>query len=359
MSGFASPEMAATLNLGVGTISANQQIVFTKYIRVVLPLDGFVFWVKAELVSASSLINASSLNSYVINRPRQFAEPANAANEIIANGSLHYASNAMQEPDASYTSNQVIFTSETEVKDFNAVSPTVLYIGTWQGVRFSFSQRRSFYQQAGLYHYVGNAIYATMATQIIDTIAGFDTRNVIVSNSLPLWLGMNQLTPVYPYPASQDLTLYPAELVPTNLKPPYGAVTIRDTQAIQAMPYQDAVSSQWQLVSETVEITMYGYRNFNALDFVAYVMNLSVATPNDIFGIMNFPVIEDLKHPQVEMQVIAQAKRVVFEINYYQQRMRNFARQVITSCIPSFVTYNYPEYIASVFADIDAVTNTV
>ena len=346
------PEMAATLNLGTETLSSRQQIVFTKYIRVVLPIDGFVFWVRAELVGASAIVNASALNTYVINKTQDYMEPADASNQIVALGSLHYASSATQTPDANYTRNQVIFTSEIEIKDFNAVSPNVIYIGVWQGVRFSFSQRRKFYQQADIYHYVGDAIYATMATQIIDSLAGFDTRNVIVSNSLPLWLAMNQAYPIFPYPPGQNLPLYPADLAPTNLVPPYGTVMIRDTEAIQALPVQNSSSSQRQLVSEAVDITIYGYRNFNALDFVAYVMNLSIATPEDVFGIMNFPVVQDVKQGQVELEVIAQAKQVTFEINYYQQRMCNIARQLILECIPAFDITPYPEYFTSAYAAI-------
>ncbi|HDY3908742.1 TPA: hypothetical protein RPD80_004851, partial [Salmonella enterica] len=52
-------------------------------------------------------------------------------------------------------------------------------------------------------------------------------------------------------------------------------------------------------------------------------------------GVMNIPVIQDERVTQNELNIIAMRKKVKFKVNYYQQRMRNVARRLITSAIPS------------------------
>jgi len=42
----AKPQLASGLAQGVETISNYEQITFTLYVKLVLPLDGYVFWVK-------------------------------------------------------------------------------------------------------------------------------------------------------------------------------------------------------------------------------------------------------------------------------------------------------------------------
>ena len=54
----AKGEMAAGLAQGVETISLNQTVTFTLYVKLVLPLDGYVFWVNAALLTDSALYNA-------------------------------------------------------------------------------------------------------------------------------------------------------------------------------------------------------------------------------------------------------------------------------------------------------------
>jgi len=59
--------LAADLAEGVIAIGQDQEITFTKYVRLVLPVDGYVFWVKADLVGPSALLNAGRLNSVALN----------------------------------------------------------------------------------------------------------------------------------------------------------------------------------------------------------------------------------------------------------------------------------------------------
>jgi hypothetical protein len=209
--GTQSP-LNAALKAGLESLDQQQIVTFTKYVKLVLPLDGYVFWVKADLLSASAVFNVARLNAAPYNAAPRVVAPAAM---IEAKGSLHVASDSRQEETETYAVNRVIFTSEQPVQAFTEIGPTVLYIAEHEGIRFAFSARRSFYRQADLYHYVGNAVYSDMATQIVDKLDGFDTSNVIVSNSLPLWLALNGYGPPYAQ-FGNSILLYPSFLLPAR-----------------------------------------------------------------------------------------------------------------------------------------------
>ena len=61
-SGAKTP-LGASLADGLNTISLNQELTFTLYVKLVLPLDGYVFWVNASLLTDSALYNASQYNA--------------------------------------------------------------------------------------------------------------------------------------------------------------------------------------------------------------------------------------------------------------------------------------------------------
>lgn len=296
----ASHQLAAGLAAGVTTISENQEVTFVQYQRVVLPLDGFVFWVKSGLLAGSTY------------------------SSVTVKGSLHYASGVNQDEGATAVTNAVIFTSLEDISDFQAISPTTIYIATYDGMRFAFNERKPFYRQAELNHYRGNAVYSVMDSQILDAVP-VDT-SLVVSNSLPLWLALNAIMPVYP-----------SHLVPQNLPPPYAAVYIKpeSTQALGSAPVLDLYSSHTQLTRETARITIYGLRNNDALDFQDYVFQNSLDTDN--FGVMNIPTIRDDKRTQSELAVLAIKKTFEIEISYYQSRVRDVARQLIKHAFAQIV----------------------
>ena len=337
-------QLGATLRASTETLSQEQEITFQLYVKLTLPLDGYVFWVNASTITPGAMLNTGVINGpSPINGPPQLlvSSPYMAPRiSFCAKGSLHYQTTAQQTDEANYSLNQIVFTSETDINDLNFVSPTLLYIGTWQGVRFAFSERRQFYQQAGIRHYGGVAVTAVMATQILDEPFAFDATNVVVSNSLPLWLSMNQMQPPIPFIASQNLPLYPSALVPQNAAPPYGVVNVVSTKELQPTPVFDRHSNTWQLVTDEVEIVIYGYRNFNAMDFRDYVYNVS--TWYNVFGVMNSPIIQDVKEGSKELQTLSMKKKITFQINYYQQRMRHIARQYVESVIAKFITTGTP-----------------
>lgn len=334
--------LASDLAEGVNAISSEQVVRFTKYVRLVLPLDGFVFWVRADLLSPSALANAFVANPFYLDGAgAPVGVPLNSAPRLItpaafvdAKGSLHYATDTRQEEASTYAQNRVVFTSLDEVQDLNEIGPNVLFIGTIDGVRFAFSTRGSFYRQAKLYHYVGNAVYSELDTQLVDKLDGFNSRDVVVSNSLPLWLALNGYVPFYGFAC--PITLYPSFLVPNNLAPPYGSVHIapESTRSLAGAPFLTSSSTHSQLCAETVKVTMFGARNFTALDFLDCVMQRS--RDYEDFGIMNMPAVRDEKRTQAELNAIAQKKSVVFEISYYQQRVNDVARQMILSAIPTY-----------------------
>lgn len=298
-------DLAAPIREGLEQISRDQEITFTLYRKYIFPADKFVYWIKGSIL---------------VDPPEILT--------ITVKGSLHRSANETQAEDGTYAINRIIFTSEEQVDNFNDVDPEDIWIGEFDGVRFAFnailSQR---YVQAGIWHYIGDAIYPAMETQIIDTPEQLDAIDLVVSNSLPIWMTLTQ---------GGTIPVYPSFLVSDNIRPPYIAVHIypEGTQAIQAAPWIDSDSSRYQLVQDRVRVTMYGLNNKAALDWMQYVADYSMSS--DVLGLMNMPVPRDEKRIQTELSVIAQKKTVEFDVNYYQNVAYDVARQLILSA-----TVNY------------------
>lgn len=322
---FAS-QLAAALKSGVQAISRGQTMSFQAYVRTVLPVDGYVFWINASLLSASQLA-AAGLTS---------------AAPVSVIGSLHFVTDGTMHEDENIAVHKMIFTATEEIAALAEIAPTVLYLATWTSPQghsfpFSFSRRDSFYQQSGLNHYIGDAVYPAFRAQLIDTLNGFDQRPV-VSNSLPAWLALSnaQALPLPTLPINISIPLYPSFAVPDNLAPPYGVVHIvpEGTRALQPVPYRAANGSRWQLCADRVRVTLYGLRSDDALTFADMVLDYSLTTGT--FGIMNGPAVRDEKRTQQELAAIAMKKTVEFEVSYYQSAMRQIALLTIQSAIPSF-----------------------
>ena len=316
----------AALELGVDVLSGGQTVNFTPYIKTILPIDGYVFWLNANLLSPQ-LLATHGLSS---------------ADDVVVNGSLHYASVGNQAEDETIVVRRVTFTAEEEIQAFAAIAPEVLYVATWQvgdygSFRFTFSSRGSFYFQAGQYHYVGDAIYPAFAAQMIDNLADFDTRQV-VSSSMPIWLSMLSAVP-YVSLVTISLPVYPAFLVPDNLVPAYAAISIptEGTRALQALPARGPTSSRSQLCADRVRVTLYGLRNDDACDYLDYVIDYCTNTSN--LGLMNTPCIQDGRRVQTELTALAQQKFIDFEVSYNQARSRDIARQTIQSIVPTFASF--------------------
>jgi hypothetical protein len=306
-------ELAGDLAAGVDAISSNQTITFTKYIKIISQIDGFVFWVKADL-----------------------AFPGDSNNTFDAAGSLHYTTDNRQTSEGNYAVNRVVFTSQRPINELAQVGASTIWVGSFDTVKFAFSQQRSFYRQSGLYHYAGDAVYAVMRTQLIDSIEDLD-QSLVVSNSIPIWLSMNNVVDEPWQLFRQPARLYPAFLSTEELRPPFGTVEVVDGSgaAIEMAPALGRRLDHTQLVRERVRITLWGLGNADAMDFVDFVNQYSLDT--NLFGISNMPAIRDPHFKQVELGTLGKKKVIEFDINYNQRAVRDVARQLILSAVPTFI----------------------
>ena len=287
------------------------------------------------------------MNSRMLNQP---ISVITAAPYAEAQGSLHIATALRQDETETYAVNRVVFTAEQEVKDLNQIGPNCMFIAVVDGVKFAFSSRGSFYEQAKLWHYRGDAVYSDMDLQIVDDPLAFDARSIVVSNSLPLWLSFNGYEPPI-YGFGNTIPLFPSFLVPSNLPPPYGAIHVfpEATQALASAPHIGRKSSHHQLTYDRVRITTYGVRNDEAMTFLDCVNQRSLDYGE--FGIMNIPTWQDEKRPQVELAAIAQKKSITFEIDYHQRSIRQIARQLIVSAFASY----YPTDVVTEPVELEAI----
>ena len=316
----AKTPLGSSIAEGVNTISMNQEVTFILYVKLILPIDGSVFWVNSSLMSDSALYNAAQYGQTEYDK-MDYPAPKR---HLQVKGSLHYATEVKQLEDRTPSFNHMIFTSLTEVTDFNLVNPNMMYVALHEGIKFAFNSRQSFYRQADIYHYRGDALYSIMNTQLLDSLTDFDTIEPVVSNSLPIWLTLNKFFP-----------MYPSYLVAPNNPPPYASIDIdpAQTTALQDFQLLDKHSSPNQLVRDTVKITIYGKRNNDALNFVNYVLQYSIDTDN--IGLLNMPVIQDEKATQTEFGILAMKKTITFDISYYQSTVNNITRKLIESAVMS------------------------
>ena len=325
--GNGATPMGSDLLQGLRTLALDQQIKFRLYGRVVLPVDQFVFWVRAPLLKqptfALGLVNAT-----------QLAEDDMENCELTAKCSLHYTTDFRQEETENYAANRIVFTTNEEVQAFNDVAPGTMWIAEFDGLQFAFSSSSMRYRQANLWHYSGFALYADMQTQIIDRVQDFSGAQV-VSNSLPAWLAIQSYRPAWAFWGSLP-PMFPSFLVPDNEPPPFISVHVvpEGTRGLASAPTIDPrTSSHTQLCSDQVRITLWGTRNFNALDFVDAVNQYSMDT--GAIGIMNIPVVRDDKRTQAELRIIAQKKVIDVEVSYLQNTMRTIGTKLIRSAMPS------------------------
>jgi hypothetical protein len=305
------PPLGATLAAGVEQLSANQQVTFTLYKRLVLPLDGFVFWVNYNLVT-----------------PNAGDPPATR----VIQGSLHYSTETEQDEDGTLSINTIVFTALDHVDRFNQIDPQFMYLADYHGIKFCFNSQGKYYQQADLWHYLGIAVTSEMQTQIIDDINVLNSLSQIVSNSLPIWLAMPTYVP--PYPGfTCPFDIYPSFLVPANIPPPYASVHIEDTKSLSSAAFLGPKLTSTQLTSEIVRVTTYGVDNDDIITFLNFVLQYSADW--NYIGIMNMPIIEDEKKEQSEITAIAQKKTIKFKVSYLQESVRDIARQHILGCIVS------------------------
>lgn len=296
-------QLSGVLQAAVETISSGQEINFALYVKQVLPLDGFVYWINAAIVNPDELTRLGLTDSPL---------------SCTIKGSLHRQVVTEQNDTTSRDVNSIIFTPIEKTDDFNIQDPNSVYLGEYDGTQFAFSRMESRYTQSGIFHYRGMAILPTMRSQIIDSPDDISDEQII-SNSTPIWLALKQFA-----------TVYPSFLVPSNLNPPYIAADVRSTTPLQVAPLvYDGV--RYQLAQDSVRVTLYGFSNQKALDFVDFVVEKALY--GDEFGVTNIPIISDAKSNQVEINALAKKKTVDFDVNYYQATTRDISRKLIKDVI--------------------------
>jgi hypothetical protein len=249
--------------------------------------------------------------------------------DVQVKGSFHYVTEIEQEVDSTYDTNEVIFTSLSEIQEFNQIGPDFMYVCHYRDLIFAFSARGRLYEQADLYHYRGNALFSKSATQIIDDPSQFNP-SLIVSNSLPIWLYM----PIYvpPYPGfTCPVPLYPSYLVDDNLPPPFGSVHIEETTTLEMSPYYGPRLQSASLCRDRVKIHLYGADNTVSDNFVAFVSQYSRDWMT--IGMANSPNVKDEKAKQAEFRILSKYKTIEFLVNYLQGTSRDIARQFIKHAI--------------------------
>ena len=299
--------LQAALAAGVASISQKQTVSFTQYTKHVLSEDGYVFWVASSTVQTFT-------------------------------GSLHYLTTVEQNEDETIGQNRVVFTATEEVSVFNSINPQTMWIGTFQTggqpLMVAFADRAAFYQQAGLWHYSGIAVYPALQAQLVASAADLPVEP-IVSNSLPIWLSQNAMGPVYP-----------SFLVPDNVVPPYIVAHIEpeETVALGAFPIyqwpgtpnpptalQPMASSQ--LMRDKVKLTLYGFNNQQAIQYLVSLIEYSTSDDENggTFGFCNSPSIHDEKRTQAEITAIAMKKTITILASYYLGTADAVARRLILS----------------------------
>jgi hypothetical protein len=300
------PPLAAELAAGIGVLSGNQTIIFNLYKKLILPLDGFVFWVNYDLIIPTAGDPPSSIN---------------------IQGSLHYSTEMEQEESSTISYNTIVFTALTQCDIFNQIDPQFIYLANYNGIQFAFGSQGKYYQQADLWHYIGIAVSANQGAQVINSIDVLNSLKQVVSNSLPIWLAMPTYVPPYPGFTCPILKMYPSFLVPENEIPPFASVHIEDTQSLAEAAMLGSRLTSTQLSSETVRVTLYGVNNDDAITFLNFVIQYSYDW--QFIGMMNMPIINDEKDHQSELQTIAQKKIITFKVSYLQNSVRDIARQHI------------------------------
>lgn len=301
-------QLAAVLQTAVETISSNQQITFRLYVKQVLPLDGFVYWVNAAIINADELARVGA-TSLPVTR--------------TISGSLHRRAISEQSETTSRAVNSIIFTPIDITDDLNTEDPDTIYLGEYAGTQFAFSRLDNRYTQSGIYHYFGTAILPTMRSQIINTPDEISDE-LILSNSTPIWLSLKKFA-----------TVYPSFLTPANLKPPYVVADVRSSVPLaMASRYDEASKRRYQHAQDTVRVTLYGFSNQQALDYVDYIVHTALNL--ETFGITNMPIVTDGKANQVEINALAKQKFIDFDINYYQATARTLALQQIKTVIINY-----------------------
>lgn len=310
----------------VQRLSGGATIRFTPYLRIVMPVDAFPFWVKGSLVSAHA--DLRKVWHGTGHPPR---------NSVDVAGSLHIRTAAEQDEVSSLDRSTIVFTTETEVRQFHNANFDTMWVGDFEGVKFALTERSSFYKQSGQLHYIGENIFPTMQTQLVDDLSGFDLSGRVISNSLPFWLEACRTDLPWLPGLRPTCPVFPSMIVPDNHPPPYVVIHVDDgaAESWQGARLYDSTMSSSNYVRETVRMTTIGLSNRQAEDLVTHIMSWSLISP-DGMGVCRNPVIQDAKEVQPALNALSMRKTIEWDVNYCQTAARDIAQKYILSVIPDY-----------------------
>lgn len=309
---FDPTALNASLRAGLEQLDQRSTFEFAKYARVVLPVDGFVFW-----------------------------KPTGA--RVTVNGSMHFMQEWLQEADQAIGYTRVVLTSEQRIQEFAQEGQNAIFVATYKSqvnnsrdtFRYAFSAQAGFYGPAGLWHYVGYQIPPALLTQLLDPGTRIDQTRAVVSNSIPMWLGLRGFASTF-LQATQTLPIYPSFQAAENATAPYVVVDVLETEPLNAYPVLGVYGTHSQWCKDTCRVTMYGLQNNEALTFQDFINQYSLENEADGFGIMNMPVVKDVHRVQAELHGIAMKKEMTVEVSYNQQISTTKAYQFIEEALYDF-----------------------
>jgi hypothetical protein len=299
-------QLASALAAGVESISDNQQVSFTRYSRFVSPLDGFIFWINTSLSVAYS-------------------------------GSLHQTIDQHQEEDETIAVNHIVFTSTAEITQFNLISSDTLFVGTWVSdgvtVQVVFNEATSVYRQAGLWHYVGDAVYPALQAQLVQSDFRYSGCSDCIEQ--PPHLAVSKFfragLSIVSGPVKCRSAIHRAHVDSTE---PLGQFMVLTWPSPIGSGMNELSSNQ--LMQDRVQLTLYGFNNQTAIQYLASLVQYSINT--DAFGFCNSPAIKDEKRIQSEISAIAMKKKIDITASYYQSTANALAQRLIVQAALSAVT---------------------
>lgn len=284
--------------------------VFSSYTKYQLSYDGYVFWV-------------------------------NNGNKLTINGAIHIGVERQQDKDSTFAMNSVVLNTNELITAFNEVASNTMWVADITSpdnatVKVAFQRQMPFFENAGIYHYAGFAVFPYFYPQIIDSASDVPS-DVVVSSSTPIWLNLPNALTNLPGIPNQITPVYASFLVPENISPPYIVAHVEPdlTEPVGAFPYiggnvtgQNNPVSYSHLCRDKVELCFFGMTNQQILTYINALIFYS--RYYDVFGFGSSPVVQDKKHTQAEIKAISMEKSYNFYANYYQQQANVASVNILT-----------------------------
>jgi hypothetical protein len=294
--GLISEAIGAT----IGTLSQNREFDLVTYTKYTNTADGFVYWLKTATVQK-------------------------------IRGSLHNRAVQENEQDHTNSRNTIILTTQDQIKGFDETNPQSAYFITVAlddpaivdggPMVIGFNSADNYYQEAGAYHYMGQAVFPNFRRFIIDDPLTF-LASIIPTNSLPILL--TQI-------AASGVATYAAWAVPPNLTTPYVSVAIQTSQTINSVPFYDSsLTTKFinQFRIDEIELVAYNMGAANMQELISHIYDASMRP--GLYGITKLPQVQDVPAVQSEYGIRADKKSVKMSVSYWLSTASTVVRKTIT-----------------------------